>query len=341
SKGLQFKYVIVPFCSWNLDHEKWQAPNLWVKSGEGPFVEAGYLPVKYTRNLEDTFFSGYYAAEKTKIHLDNLNLLYVAFTRAESGLIVYGPSPSTRGAKGTIAGLLHASIIGNDDLRSGWDEESQTWRNGSWRLDSPQETNHVGSLQLTEYLSSPWREKLVIRRTGSDWFSEDRVDPTYEKIRYGIHMHTVLSRMHFSDEMELMLDEIAREGFIGPAEREPLAQQLADLLANSKVASWFTRDWEVRTEVPILVPGGQENRIDRLLTKDRRAIVIDFKTGSRKRTDEKQVLDYMEIMRKMNYTDVEGYLLYLSENAVAEVRAGGKPRLVQRRKDKDQLDLGL
>lgn len=49
----------------------------------------------------------------------------------------------------------------------------------------------------------------------------------------------------------------------------------------------------------------------------------------------------MEILRKMNYTEVEGYLLYLGENEVAEVRSGGKPRLVQKRKDKDQLDLGF
>jgi hypothetical protein len=147
--------------------------------------------------------------------------------------------------------------------------------------------------------------------------------------------------MRFADEIGMMLDEIEREGFIASDERDPLAKQLEEILANPKVASWFTRDWEVRTEVPIIVPGGKENRIDRLLTQGRRAIVIDFKTGSRKRTDEKQVLEYMEILRKMNYPEVEGYLLYLAESAVAEVRSGGKPRLVQKNKNKDQLDLGF
>jgi ATP-dependent exoDNAse (exonuclease V) beta subunit len=340
SKGLQFKYVIVPHCSWSLDHDKWQSPNLWVRSDEGPFKDAGYLPVKYTRSLEDTFFASFYAEERTKIYLDNLNLLYVAFTRAETGLIVYAPSPDSRSAKGTIAGLLSQSIQGDESLRTNWDAERQLWRSGSRATGAVLSQPHGDSLQLTEYLSSPWRSKLVIRTSGSDWFT-DEPDPLREKTNYGIYMHAVLSRMRYSDELPAMLDRIVQEGFIASSEKTSLAGQLTDLLQNEKIASWFTRDWEVRTEVPILLPGGGQNRIDRLLTKHKTAVVIDFKTGARKKTDEKQVLDYMEILRLMNYTQVQGYLLYLAESAVAEVASGGRPKLVQKKKDRDQLELGF
>lgn len=113
------------------------------------------------------------------------------------------------------------------------------------------------------------------------------------------------------------------------------------MLDHEKIAGWFSREWDVRTEVPIIVSDGEEYRIDRLLLKERKAIVVDFKTGTRKKSDEKQVADYMEVLRRMNFTEVEGYLLYLSENAIAEVKAGAKAKLVQRTKDKDQLDLGF
>jgi hypothetical protein len=106
------------------------------------------------------------------------------------------------------------------------------------------------------------------------------------------------------------------------------------------VADWFSRDWNVRTEVSILLPGGEENRIDRLLMKDKRAVVLDFKTGSRKKSDEKQVQQYMDVLRQMNYPDVEGYLLYLGENDIVEVKAG-KPKFIQKVRNKDQLDLGF
>lgn len=340
SKGLQFKYVIIPFCSWSLDHEKWQAPNLWVRSDESPFADAGYLPVKYAKSLEDTFFADFYAEERTKVHLDNLNLLYVAFTRAESGMVVSAPSADTRGARGTIAELLFQSIHSSEALRSGLDDRAQVWRSGEWVGKQTEKAGAIPSLQLTTYLSSPWREKLVIRRSGSEWFQADS-DGVRDKISYGIHMHAVLSRMKYGDELEDMLTRTVEEGLITSSEKDPLRTQLNDLLSDPKIAGWFGREWDVRTEVPILLPGGRENRIDRLLAQGKKAIVIDFKTGSRKKTDERQVLEYMDILRKMNFTDVSGYLLYLADNEIAEVKAGGRPSLVKKAKNRDQLELGF
>ena len=340
SKGLQFKYVIIPFCSWNLDHDAWQAPNLWVKADEGPFATAGYLPVRYGKNLEETFFSDFYEQERTKIYLDNLNLLYVAFTRAESGLVIYAPSFNTRGAKGSIAGLLHESIQGDEKLRGNWNEEKLLWESGSWELSVDAEARNVPALQLTEYLSSPWRNKLVIRQTGAAWF-EEVADDRREKLNYGVHMHAVLSRMNYSDELDEMLEIILNEGIISSDEKTSLQTQLKELLSDEKIAGWFSRDWDVRTEVPVLLPGGEEYRIDRLLLKEKRAIVVDFKTGARKKADEIQVSDYMDTLRKMNFLEVEGYLLYLSENEIAEVKPGRRPKLVQKIRQKDQLDLGF
>lgn len=341
AKGLQFKYVIIPFCSWSLDHENWQAPNLWVTSDQGPFKHAGYLPVKYSKILEDTFFSDFYTEEKSKTFLDSLNLLYVAFTRAESGLIVNAPGIDIRGSKGTIAGLLYNSLRQNESLNLNWNEENQIWTAGTRFPFASEENKHTMSpVQLREYLSSSWTNKLVIRQSGAAYF-QDYLDEQRQKINHGIYMHAVLSRMHYADEIETMLDEILHEGLITESEKLPLEIQLTDLLKNPQISAWFERDWEVRTEVPILLPGGEENRIDRLLVKGRKAIVVDFKTGERKKSDEKQVLQYIEVLRQMNFPDVKGYLLYLRDIEIVELKTGTKSRLVQKAKHKDQLDLGL
>src|SRR5690606_28653228 len=55
AKGLQFKVVLIPFCSCNLDHEGFLAPTLWARTDNPPFDRAGYLPVKYSGTLEETF----------------------------------------------------------------------------------------------------------------------------------------------------------------------------------------------------------------------------------------------------------------------------------------------
>jgi ATP-dependent helicase/nuclease subunit A len=117
--------------------------------------------------------------------------------------------------------------------------------------------------------------------------------------------------------------------------------ELSALLAISEVGLWFSRQWKVQTEVPILLPGGGESRLDRLIWKDKKAIVIDFKTGEQKKDDSKQVLAYIETLRQMNFLDVTGYLLYLRDKQVVEVKAGGKQKVVKKIADKDQISLGF
>jgi ATP-dependent helicase/nuclease subunit A len=340
SKGLQFKYVIIPFCSWNLDHDTWQAPNLWVKSDKSPFVEAGYLPVKYAKTLEQTYFAPYYTEEHTRSYLDNLNLLYVAFTRAEHGLIVTAPHPEVRGSKGSVASLLYKAIQVAEGLKSQWHESEAILKSGEWVMPPSTHQSTSGSLQLEEYLASSWREKLVIRQTGTTYFEEIDSDQR-EKINYGIHMHTVLSRMKYADNVKNTLDEILFEGLITDVDVQPLNDQLSRLLSIPQVSSWFSSEWTVRTEVPILLPNGEEARIDRLIYRDKKAIVIDFKTGIPKKRDSQQVLEYITILRQMNFADVEGYLLYLRDTEVVEVKAGMKQKTVKRIRDKDQLLLGF
>ncbi len=339
SKGLQFKYVIIPFCSWGLDHDNWQAPNLWVTSTEFPFRDSGFLPVKYSRTLEQTFFSSFYEEEHTRTFLDNLNLLYVAFTRAELGLIVTAPHPEVKTSKNTVAALLYDSIERTETLVANWDQPTQRFQLGAIHPSVAAASIDETYLELKSYQASTWRDKLVIRQSGASYFEE--TSEQREKINYGIHMHAVLSRMKFQSDIDVTLDRVVMDGIISGSDRQTLQNQLQELLSIPEVASWFSSEWNVQTEVPILLPGGAENRIDRLIYKDKHAIVIDFKTGVRKKTDHDQVLDYINILRLMNFTDVTGYLLYLREKEVVEVKETGKQKIVKKSKDKDQLSLGF
>ncbi len=339
SKGLQFKYVIVPFCSWGLDHDPWQAPNLWISSPEPPFDKAGFLPVKYSGTLQQTYFADHYKAERIRSYLDNLNLLYVAMTRAEQGLIVMAPHPDVRNAKKSVAQILHSGIQLSYAMSEQWNNTEQELSTGVWTAATsakPKATSEA--LSLSSYASFRWRDKLVMRQTARDFFDQPS-DNKLEKITYGIYIHTVLSRISYAHEIPDTLDKIILEGLINHSQKESLNQQLQELLKNPQVASWFEPDWEVRTEVPILLPGGAENRIDRLLLREKKAVVVDFKTGEPTKADQKQVQDYIDILHKMNFADVEGYLLYIRRAEVVAVLQGriktSKPR------DKHQLGLGF
>jgi len=298
------------------------------------------VPVRYQQILKQTYFAEQYSEERTRSYLDNLNLLYVAFTRAEQGLIVTAPHPSIRGTKGTVSGLLYNSIQNNEALKVNWNEQTSIYKSCEWTIKTEDKKQIANAIQLSEYYSSLWRDKLVIRQSGSNYFEKVESDAR-EKIIYGIHMHTVLSRMKYEDELPAMMDSIVLEGLITNEEKAEIHKSLKEILQMTQVADWFSRSWDVKTEVPILLPGGGENRLDRLIYKGKKAIVIDFKTGEAKRDDNEQVLEYIEILRMMNFIDVQGYLLYLRDKEVVEVKAGGKQRAIKKTVDKDQLSLGL
>lgn len=337
AKGLQFKYVIIPFCLWNLDHDNFLAPTLWVSSNESPFREAGFLPVKYSSTLDRTCFQNFYAEERTRSYLDNLNLLYVALTRAEAGMIVIGPNPITvRAIKRTVANLLYDGIT-KSSLSANWDERGQQYFQGVLKPFVAQKNEKSSeAVGLKKYPAFRWRDKLVIRQNAKGYFNQEG-NEKYERINFGKHLHSILSRVKYADELDAALDQIVLEGLIPVNERMPLSTQLKELLDIPLVASWFTSGWDVRTEIPILLPDGSENRIDRLLIKEKRAIIIDFKTGDPLRSDQRQVLAYMDILRKMNFVEVQGYLFYIKHKQVASVSP--EKIKVSRRKDENQISL--
>jgi ATP-dependent helicase/nuclease subunit A len=338
SKGLQFKYVLIPFCSWSMDHEK--RPLLWVNSEKPPFKDAGFVPIEYSSKINESHFASFYQEELMRSYLDNLNLLYVAFTRAEHALFVTAPYFKSYGTGGSqaysVARILFESINTDKDLKKNWNEETLTWKGGDLTLITDETKVQADPLHLKVYPVSRWRDKLVIKRQSISYF-EDTAEQQ-ERVKHGIHMHAVLSRIQYTDEIPETLKAIVQEGLITEDEQAALSEQLNELLTNTVIKDWFSKTWTVKTEVPIILPDGDENRIDRLMIKDKKAIVVDFKTGAHSKNDIAQVKAYVNILHQMNFTEVEGYILYLKDREVINVN-DLKLKSSKKKEDKDQLGL--
>ncbi len=339
AKGLQFAYVLIPFCSWAIDHEGFRSPLLWVTSNEPPYADAGPMPVKYSKAVGKSIFAEAYAEERVKVHLDNLNVLYVALTRAEQGMILSAPAPKTKSHNTSVASWLHAAIQQHPELQTAWDPGAMRWKSGAPEQLKRETPESLGALQLTDYETSRWREKLVIRQAGKPYF--DGMNPaTRERITFGVYLHALLSRIRTREDIAQVLSRLVQEGLMTGEERTRLESQLGELLGNPVVSSWFSSGWEVRTEVPILLPGGDTQRIDRLMLKEKQAVIVDFKTGEPSRSDHEQVSGYIGLLKQMGYGPVEGYLLYTRDCEVVQV-SEGKPKGVKRKKDDSQMDLGF
>ena len=115
SKGLEFDAVIIPFCNWSMDHNPRHDNYIWCHQPHWPFDAFDLIPLKYSSRLKKTIFSGDYLEEFSKVHIDNLNLLYVAFTRAAKALLVNGQLPTEndlkKGKISSVSDLIYQGIL--------------------------------------------------------------------------------------------------------------------------------------------------------------------------------------------------------------------------------------
>ena len=77
--------LVMPFCDWKLK----QDATMLFKTPEAPFSQIPILPIYNSRNkMMNTIFESQYIEEYSQTIVDNLNMLYVAFTRACDSLFV-------------------------------------------------------------------------------------------------------------------------------------------------------------------------------------------------------------------------------------------------------------
>lgn len=311
SKGLQFKYVIIPYCNWGMDQSNDHV--LWVQTDVEPFNALGILPVRYGRNLQDSHFQKEYETERISSYLDNLNVMYVAFTRAETGLFVIAPRPENlkddRELNITSVDKLLISVL-RQNSGSPLPGDKLEW---GTLPHVQQESVHLTNDGLTGYATYSWRQRLVVRSASS---------PEAGALREsGILLHDILSRLHYADELPELMRQLVVQNVLSQQEADRLERQITHWLSHSVVASWFGRSWKVRTEVPVLTPDGAYRRIDRLLVQEGKAVVIDFKTGHpNPASDEAQVREYMQLMLQMGMEQVSGYVFYTQSGDYTEVK---------------------
>ncbi len=122
AKGLEFKIVIIPFCNWSMDHNATKFPTLWCSTAEPPFATFPSLPLPYHPKLIDTLYAKYYYQERMQVYMDNVNLLYVAFTRATDRLYIFTPQ-TVNPQLHTTAELIHQTITSTTVLP----DDDTTW----------------------------------------------------------------------------------------------------------------------------------------------------------------------------------------------------------------------
>ena len=320
SKGLEFHTVFLPFCDWKLENER--SSYIWCTPPEAPFDELQLLPITYGPTMNESIYQQDYKKEKLQLWVDNLNLLYVAFTRPKCNLVVWCKENNKNTVSELLASaILNTSLQGEDGVYQ-WGEVCPTEVKDEKEESSNKLNIQPESIAIQmECLNIPIEFKQSNRSAD---FIEGEEDMSGKYIRQGQVMHSLFSMIQTPKDVPSAITRLRMEGIIESDAHERQILKLVNWALNHpKVKEWFSGEWSLYNECAILYRENgelQTRRPDRVMMKDGEVIVVDFKFGKPYPEYNKQVREYMNLLQKMGYTQVSGYLWYVFYNQLEEIK---------------------
>ena len=320
SKGLEFGVVILPFLAWNLDHKSFHTNILWVKPVSAPFNALGIVPVRYKSDLSDTIFAGDYFEEKYSAYADNINLLYVALTRAVTG--IFGFAPANTSSDNRIAQVIWQAINFRGTLSNGreawlfsyFDAETMIFEFGVLPASLPY--RHIPeSANIQGYPVSTDIGSLKLKLHWERYLNFDGKE-TARKINYGNTMHEIFEEIISFDDIDDAVRQKVLEGKLPLEEEASTRERIAAKINQPETREWFDRKNDVLIESSILLPGSGSKRPDRIILREGRTIIVDFKFGDEDPRYLSQIRSYKRLLGEMGYDNVEAYLWYFDFNKI-------------------------
>lgn len=326
AKGLENKVVIIPRCNWSVDPKQsggYITNIVWAEPQHNDSLASlGAFPLRFSSSVQNSLFADGYYKEFVYSHIDNINLLYVALTRAKEQLYIFVP----RGRMKNIGTLLLESLpeyAVKESLGSSNDKqfEHERYTIGSIHSPEPKEQksdnkNSTSMAWLTNYEASPVNIKM--RTTTSRYSGEEEVSLTPRSI--GIKLHRLFEGTTTREDILSKLNDMVAGGEIATSEVAQLKQHIDHALDNTVAGEWFDGSWDqILHERSILRPKEKSKRPDRVMLKGKRAVVVDFKFGAEKESYIKQMESYKNELLAMGYTDIRGHLWYVAAEKVVEV----------------------
>ncbi len=322
SKGLEYKAILIPYFDWKVS-EPGKAPILWCTPKTEPYNRFPLLPVKSGSALLKTDFREEYIEESASLLIDIFNLVYVAFTRAKSVLIIHSPEykePKNSTSAKPMQSVLKLTLEKMADQKT-WShcfsEEKESFVFGALS-NQTRELKNGQTETLKKYSFTDFSTRIKIKKSDA----EDLLIAGENKISVknkGKIIHEILASVSSADSIDIACQRAFLDGKITETEKEEIQQQLKESFTNPLIESWFSEKFSLLNERNLLTPE-HIYRPDRIMYSGQSAIVVDYKTGHLKEEKyNRQVLRYARTLKETGFLEVEGYIWYLQLNEVIKV----------------------
>lgn len=308
SKGLEFPVVICLKVEDPLDSELSKSTD-WLdlnKISEIDFAGLPYALLKFTK-IEapghQPIYESFYQAEQARVMLDRLNMLYVAFTRAEVELHIISPTLPKKEPEKHIQSELIRHF--NAEVP------------GSYYKGNPHQVkarkNDSSSYRKEGFEAVNWHSKIeAISSAPLNWQGHDG-----EESRWGKQIHQLLSKLQYPQDLSKVIQRAQREAWFESKEVERLSKQMTQLLRIPDLEPLFSTGIRVYNERSLLLENGKQKIPDRIVEKDGQWYIADYKSGIPRPEHRKQIEEYKMLLEAAGKPVAKLYLIYLNEEEIA------------------------
>lgn len=292
SKGLEFPVVILPFADWG---DRTENPQFWIpiKNENLPFDEFLMNTFGKLENVSPEI-AAIIHKERDEELLDNINMLYVATTRAVEQLYII-TTKQEKEVKG-IANYFNL-IFGQSESNAIIGEKR--------RVSTPKhEKIQSENIPLT---FENWEQKVQISKESSKRWQRKK------SIVYGELVHELMKFIQTEKDIQPTLRSAVRKGLIQETETEILQTQMQEIISHPLLKKYFNSEIETISERDFINDLGEIFRPDRLAISNETCTIIDYKTGNESEQHLDQIRNYALNLEKLGWQINQKLIVYIHE----------------------------
>ncbi|WP_027373943.1 UvrD-helicase domain-containing protein [Chryseobacterium sp. UNC8MFCol] len=299
SKGLEFPIVFIPMMNKNRDNEFTN----WFDTSENSALKSVNIN-QFSKNLEtyDEEIQAFNRKNSYKNLIDRLCLQYVATTRPVEQLFFYIQKANKTSNNLELLEFLQTKNTENADEFDLYEVHPEMLKKHSRDKTSSFKTQNIQNLKNVNEKST----SIKIATPSKNYQVRN------EKVRIGLFVHELLSKINTEKDISRVLEAYALEGQITIEEKNEIQSKLEEIVRT--YSEFFDEKWEVINEKDIMISERGKSYIsrpDRILKSDEGYIIIDFKTGEEKMKDEAQVERYKNILEHLGRKVLKTQVIYL------------------------------
>lgn len=311
AKGLEFPIVIVPFANNQMGDLSRTSEWLPWQEEESDFEEV-YISVNDSlTNFNDTYTEYHKSIYNTQV-LDELNSIYVAFTRASQELYILTDKYRNGKKVKPLSIELEEFVMKEGGILN--EEEIYTFGERTTKEKDKSEEGEDKKEQIIEPSYTLTDSKLLEVVTAEADLWENKIQ---EAIAYGTQLHNILEFIQTKEDITTYFTKLEKQQILAPEKHKSLLETVLAVAEHKDLQHLFTSDSQVRTEIDVATSNKEIHRMDRLnFHEDQSVTLVDYKTGNPKTTDIIQIMAYAEALQNMGLEVREKLLVYIDKNTI-------------------------